>query len=157
MKRITGLALVLAIFWIINSGHFDGLLLGLGLVSLVLVIVITRRMQTVDGEYEPPVLLSFRLPLYMLWLAWEIIKSNIDVVRRIWQPSPDISPTVFKVTASQKTDVCKVLYANSITMTPGTVTLDVQDNVFEVHALSRDAAEELQTGEMDRRVRALED
>ena len=97
MKRITGLALVLAIFWIINSGHFDGLLLGLGLVSLVLVIVITRRMQTVDGEYEPPVLLSFRLPLYMLWLAWEIIKSNIDVVRRIWQPSPDISPTVFKV------------------------------------------------------------
>lgn len=157
MKRILGFALILAVFWIINSGYFEALLLSLGVLSVITVILITRRMQSVDGEYEPPVILSFRLPFYLLWLGKEIIKSNIDVVRRIWQRSPDIHPSVFKVTASQKTDVCKVLYANSITMTPGTITLDIQGNVFEVHALSRGAAEDLKGGEMDRRVRALED
>lgn len=157
MKRIAGVAIILAVFWMINSGYFEALLLGLGLVSVITVVLITLRMQTVDGEYEPPMLLSFHLPRYLLWLIWEIVKSNIDVVRRIWQRSPDISPTVFKVTASQKTDACKVLYANSITMTPGTITLDVQGNVFEVHALTRAMAEDLQRGEMDRRVRALEE
>jgi multicomponent Na+:H+ antiporter subunit E len=157
VKRTLSLAFILAVFWIINSGYFEGPLLGLGLVSVILVVLITLRMQAVDGEYEPPMLLSFRLPFYLLWLAREIVKANIDVVRRIWQRSPDITPTVIKVTASQKTDACKVIYANSITLTPGTITLDVQDDVFEVHALTRDAAEELQKGEMDRRVRALED
>ena len=114
-----------------------------------------RRMEVVDHEC-PPVHFSTRAPFYFLWLSWEIIKANIDVVRRIWQRSPDISPTVFTVKASQQSDVGKVIYANSITMTPGTVTLDVQDNTFEVHALTRESAESLQQGRMDRQVKRLE-
>ncbi|MEX2525945.1 MAG: Na+/H+ antiporter subunit E [Gammaproteobacteria bacterium] len=157
MKHITGLALVLVIFWLINSGHFDSLLLGLGLVSVVLVMWINQRMTKINDEYQPPVLLSLRLPSYLLWLAWEIVKSNMHVVRRIWQRSPDISPTVFTVRVSQQTDVCKVLYANSIIMTPGTVTLEVEGDEFQVHALTRATAESLQSGEMDARVSRLED
>lgn len=157
VKRVPGLVLILAVFWMINSGYFEALLLSLGLLSVILVTLITMRMLTVDGEYEQPLLLSFRLPFYLVWLAKEIVKANIDVIKRIWQPTPDISPTVFEVRASQKTDACKVLYANSITMTPGTITLDVRGDVFEVHALTRGMAEDLKQGEMDRRVRALED
>ncbi len=156
MKRISGLVLILSVFWLINSGHFEPLLLSFGLVSITVVVLIVKRMEVVDGEYQSPVLLSVRLPSYLLWLLWEIVKSNIDVVRCIWQRTPAISPTLFKVTAGQKTDLCKVLYANSITMTPGTITLDIQDNVFEVHALTRAGAEGVQQGEMDRRVSHLE-
>jgi multicomponent Na+:H+ antiporter subunit E len=147
---------VLSVFWVINSGHLEPLLLGFGLISVTGVILITLRMARVDGEYEPPVLLSPRLPLYLLWLLKEIIKSNIDVVSCIWRRGPAISPTLFKVTVSQKTDLCKVLYANSITMTPGTITVDVDGDEFEVHALTRAGAEGIKQGEMDRRVRALE-
>ena len=157
VKRILGLVLILAVFWIINSGHFEALFLDLGLLSIIIVALFTLRMMSVDGEYEQPLLLSLRLPIYLVWLAKEIVKANIDVIRRIWQRTPDISPTVFEVRASQKTDACKVLYANSITMTPGTITLDIRDDVFEVHALTRGMADDLKQGEMDRRVRRLED
>ena len=61
-----------------------------------------------------------------------------------------------RIRASQKTDLAKVIYANSITLTPGTITLDVRDDKFLVHALSDEAAADLDTGEMDRRVSAME-
>ncbi len=157
MKNILGLVLILSIFWLVNSGHFGALLLSLGVLSVAGVVLINKRMEAVDGGYESPVLLSLRLPAYLLWLTWEIIKSNIEVSGYIWLRTSAIKPTVFKVTADQKTDVCKVLYANSIIMTPGTLTLDVQDNVFEVHALTGDFAETLKQGEMNRRVKGLEE
>jgi len=156
VKHVSGLVFLLSVFWLINSGYFVTMLLMFGVASVVLVVVIVKRMEKIDGEYVPPVLLSMHLPGYLLWLLWEIIKSNIDVVRRILQPVPEISPTVFTVKSSQKTDICKVLYANSIIMTPGTVTLDIKDDVFEVHALTHEIAEVVKQGEMDRRVSALE-
>lgn len=157
MKQITGLVAILVIFWLINSGHYDSLLLSLGAASIVLVVWINQRMAWVNDEFQPPVLLSRRLPVYMFWLVAQIVKSNIHVVRRIWQPSPDISPTVFTVRGSAQTDVCKALYANSIIMTPGTLTLEVQGDEFRVHALTPDAAEDLQSGEMNARIKRLED
>jgi multicomponent Na+:H+ antiporter subunit E len=122
----------------------------------MLVVLINVRMESINGEYHPPILLSAKLPGYLVWLLKEIVKSNLQVVRCIWQKKPAISPTVFTVKVSQQTDLCKMLYANSITMTPGTVTLEVRGDEFEVHALTRNAAEGLQSGEMDRRVRSLE-
>jgi multicomponent Na+:H+ antiporter subunit E len=156
VKHISGLFFILSIFWVINSGHLQALLLGLGLLSVITVILINMRMEKIDGKYEPPVLLTLRMPAYLFWLLIEIIKSNIDLVKRVWQPRLDISPTVVTVKASQKSDVYRVLYANSITMTPGTVTMDVRGDEFEVHALCRETAESLQQGEMDRRVSSLE-
>lgn len=156
MKEWPFLVFILSLFWLVNSGHFEPLLLGFGLLSIVGIVLLLRRMQVVDGEYVPPIIPSLRLPYYLLWLSWEIIKSNIDVVRLIWQRNPDISPTVFKVHVSQKTDLCRVLYANSITMTPGTVTLDIEGKTFEVHALTRAGAEGVMQGEMDRQVSRLE-
>lgn len=155
VKHSVGLAFILAIFWLINSGHFQGYLLGLGLLSVAGVVIIVRHMEVTDQEHTP-VHLSKRLLFYIPWLGREVIKSNIDVVRKIWQPAINISPRVITVRASQKSDTGKVIYANSITMTPGTVTLDIQEDVFEVHALTREMAEDLQQGEMDRRVTRVE-
>ena len=157
MKNLIWLAFLLAIFWIINSGHFDFLLLSFGVISVAIVIYINKRMTRVDENDHPPVIFSLRLPLYVAWLVKEIVKSNIEVVRCIWQRTPAIEPRVFKVKASQQTDLFRVLYANSITMTPGTVTMEIEGDEFTVHALTRNSRQGLEAGDMDRRVRSLED
>ena len=156
MKHILSLAVILSVFWLINSGHYTPLLLVLGVLSVFLILYLVIRMETVDGESEPSIIMSIYLPYYLFWLLIEIIKSNLDVVVRVWKGEEAISPTVFTVKATQKTDVCRVLYANSITMTPGTVTLDIDGDTFEVHALSEEGKAGIMKGEMDRQVSKLE-
>ena len=156
MRNILGLTLILTIFWLINSGYFKPLLLGFCVLSVAAVIALTWRMKHEDNEFFPSVMPSFQLPGYLLWMVKQIIIANIDVVKHVWFTPSSIDPVVFKTRASQKSEVGRVLYANSITMTPGTVTLFVQDNALEVHALNRKAAKDLQEGEMDRRVSMLE-
>ena len=84
------------------------------------------------------------------------MKSNLAVARLILTPTLSISPTVIRVTATQQTDLGRVVYANSITLTPGTVSMSLDDDQITVHALTREMAENLQTGEMDHRVTRLE-
>jgi len=155
LRHAISLTLVLAGFWLLLSGYFVPLLLGLGAVSILLVVTITLRMNVVDHE-DQPLHLTLRFPLYWAWLAGEIVKANIDVVRCIWSPTGAISPTRIRLTASQRTTVGKVIYANSITLTPGTVTMGLEGNQIEVHALTIAAATSLQDGEMGHRVRELE-
>ena len=113
-------------------------------------------MDVVDHESQP-LHLTARLPGYYLWLAKEVILSNISVVKHIWLGNETISPTLATIDASQKTDMGKVIYATSITLTPGTVAVDLVGDQIVVHALLRESIEELNAGEMDRRVRRLED
>jgi len=149
------LGIALYLLWIVLSGYFQPLLLVLGVVSTLIVLFIALRMEVVDRESHP-VHLTLRLPLYWLWLLWEIVKSNVVVARLIWSPSLPISPTVFQVPTSQKSQLGQVVYANSITLTPGTVSMTLENNQVRVHALTEDIAKDLQTGAMDRRVTALE-
>ncbi|CAN0550260.1 unnamed protein product, partial [Laminaria digitata] len=100
--------------------------------------------------------ITVKVLLYWPWLVWEIVKANIDVTKRVLGMAP-ISPTVVRIKATQKTDLGIVIFANSITLTPGTISLDVdEDGYILVHALSRDGTEGLEGGEMDRRVTDLE-
>ena len=156
MKHTISLSLTLGAFWLLNSGHYTLLILSLGVVSVAFVICIAHRMDVVDHESQP-VHLTARLPGYYVWLAKEIILANISVVKHIWLGNETISPTMATLTASQKTDMGKVIYAASITLTPGTVTVDLAGDQILVHALLRENIETLAAGEMDRRVRLLED
>ena len=151
------LGISLAVFWLLLSGHYTGLLLALGVASVALVMYLALRMDRVDGERQPlhvpPMLIS-----YWVWHFGEIAKCNIDVARRIVNPKLPISPTMVRVRAGQHSPIATATYANSITLTPGTVTLRVEGDEFHVHALSREGAKDLQSGEMERRVReAFED
>jgi multicomponent Na+:H+ antiporter subunit E len=112
-------------------------------------------MDVVDNESQP-VYLSTKIFGYYMWLIKEIIKANITVVKHIWLGVNSISPTLKTIKISQKTDMGKVIYANSITLTPGTVAIDLVDNEITVHALVYKDIEALETGEMDRRVTLLE-
>ena len=147
MGHIVSLAALLFAFWLGLSGHFDPLLLGLGLASTLLAVHLAHRMDILDHETHPA-LLTARLVRYWVYLGGEVVKTNIDVIRRILRPGRSISPRVVRLPLPQKTDLARVIYANSITLTPGTVTLQLEDDTVLVHALSREAAAELANGRM---------
>ncbi|MBC6439986.1 MAG: Na+/H+ antiporter subunit E [Rhodospirillales bacterium] len=141
--------------WLLLSGHWDPFLIGSGLVSCLIVVTIAHRMSVIDGEGHP-VQLTWRLIVYLPWLAWQITRSNIAVTRAVLGPMSRLDPASGWVTASQQTTVGLVTFANSITLTPGTVSLSVFPGRIHVHALSCSEFESLKEGEMDRRVCAME-
>jgi multicomponent Na+:H+ antiporter subunit E len=151
-----GLGVVLSSLWLLLSGLFDNLLiLSLGLASVLFVLYIAHRMDVIDHEGHP-VHLGWRAITYWPWLMWEIVKANIDVAKIIISPKMEIQPHFFEVDASQTTELGHVIYANSITLTPGTVTVDVEDGVLRVHALTKEAADGVKSGEMDQKVVMVE-
>lgn len=149
------LLLVLFAVWLLWSGHFEPLLVGLGAVSCVLVVSMVGRMRILDAE-TAPLTLPFRAPAYLPWLVWQIARANVDVARRILTPRLPISPRLVRVRAGQRTDLGRSIYANSITLTPGTVSVELDGDVITVHALTREAADDLATGEMDARASRFE-
>lgn len=155
MIHAVSLALALAAVWLLLSGHLDFLLLALGLVSVIAVVLISRRMDVVDHEGQP-VHLGWRIVAYWPWLGWEIIKANWDVARLILDPKLPISPVITSIKATQKSDLGQVIFANSITLTPGTVSVRLLPGEIIIHAISEDGAADLETGRMDRKVTALE-
>ena len=137
--------------WLLLSGHYTPFLIALGIASSALVVLVTLRMDVADREGHP-IHLTWRALTYWPWLMIEIIKANFDVAKQIMSPSLPITPTLLRVKASQTSDLGQVIYANSITLTPGTISVDVANGEILVHALSRAGAEALLEGEMDRRV-----
>ncbi len=155
LGRLIVLLVLLAAMWLVVSGHFDPFLLISGAVASGLVAVIAWRMGAVDEE-GVPVQLAAGLVRYLPWLAWQVAVSNVRVAAVILSPAMKLDPASGWVEAHQKTAVGLVAFANSITLTPGTVSLSVETDRIHVHALSRQGLEDLGRGEMDRRVAAME-
>ena len=153
--HVLALSTSLCVFWLINSGHYTPLLLSFMVISVLFVTYLCKRMDLVDGESQP-LDLTFTFPIYLLWLIKEVVVANISVAICVWKGSSTINPRILKVTADQKTDLGKVIYANSITLTPGTVSIDLEGEVITVHALNDDSAADLLSGEMNRRVCKVE-
>ena len=112
-------------------------------------------MGVIDAEGQPLGLIPGLLR-YAPWLTKEIVRACIDVAWRITRPSLPIQPTIIRVPANQKTVPGRVSFANSITLTPGTISLDVLEKEIEVHALTAESAADLESGEMGKRVEHLE-
>jgi len=129
------LAVALAALWITLSGRIhDGLTLSLGGVSVLIVVFMVDRMRLIDDETSA----FHRLPgllTYWVWLGLEILKANLIVARAVLQPDLNVTPRLFRIRADQSTDFGRTLFANSITLTPGTVTVDIDGGNFIVHAL----------------------
>ncbi|HJP32479.1 MAG TPA: Na+/H+ antiporter subunit E [Candidatus Latescibacteria bacterium] len=155
MVRTVILGVVTFAVWLLWSGIYEPLILGLGVVSCLLVVLICRPMNLFDEE-GVPFHIAIGLITYIPWLTLAIVKSNIDVALRILNPRLPISPRLIRARAGQQSELGRVVYANSITLTPGTVTCQVDGDEFVVHALTREAADEVTEGAMDRRVSDLE-
>jgi multicomponent Na+:H+ antiporter subunit E len=151
-----GLAAALSATWLLLSGHFEPLMLSFGAASVGLVVWLSHRMGLLDEEGVPLDIHSPALLSYVPWLLWQVVLSSLDVSRRILRPGLDIAPRLLTVEPTQRTNIGRVLYANSITLTPGTVSMQMYDGGLLVHALHADAAADLEGGEMDRRVSAVE-
>jgi len=155
LLSISLLFVILSISWMLWSGLYKPLLLGLGLFSCLLSVYLANRMGFFRHQQDLLTLIP-RLPGYWLWLLKEIVVSSLDVAKLILKPSMPISPTVVVLTAENKTDVGQVIFGNSITLSPGTVTLDLHEGQVLIHCLSSDSAKELEKGEANRRAAALE-
>lgn len=151
VKHTISLAGLLFCLWLGLSGQFNIPMLSLGLLSTLFVVYISSRMDAIDPEVYParltPLLLRF-----WFFLTRAIIVANIDVVKRIFTPGKNISPQCFQVPLPMKSNLSRVIYANAITMTPGTVAVKVNKENIIVHSLTIEAAEDLCSGRMARAV-----
>ena len=151
------LAIALCATWLLWSGHFDQpFILILGGCSVVLTLWVSARMGVIDEEGVPANLGVRPFTSFAPWLMWEIVKSNIEVTKIILSPKLELHRNLIEVSADPKSEIGKVILANSITLTPGTVSVNLKGDRILVHALSFEGAEEDLSGEMSARVCKLE-
>ena len=156
MLHFASLAASLAAFWLLLSGMFTPFLVGAGVLSALAVAALSQRMDLVDHEGHPIHLAWGALMTYWPWLLKEIAKSAWDVSKRVLDPRLPISPTLRRFRPGQRTELGLVIHANSITLTPGTIAVEVAPDEFLVHALTREGADGLAGSEMDFRCTRLE-
>lgn len=153
--RLGLLTVTLYVFWMLMSGYFTAFLLTIGFCSALAVALLAARMETADPDHQPgrvrPDLLA-----YLAWLVREIWTSAITVSRIIIDPALPVSPTLVRFRPSQQTAIGITTHANSITLTPGTITVEASHEEFVVHGLTRASALATIDSDMDRRVRRLE-
>ncbi len=155
MLHAISLSAVLFGTWLLLSGYFTILLISLGILSLAIAVGIALRMDVIDHESHP-IHLTWRIPAYWVWLLIEIVKANIDVTKTILGVGDTATPTIINVKPSQQSELGQVIYANSITLTPGTISVELENGEIMVHALTKGSAADLSTGVMDRRVTRME-
>jgi multicomponent Na+:H+ antiporter subunit E len=152
MRLVTSFVVMFA-YWLLLSGHTKAWLIGAGVVCAGLVAAVVWRMGAADDEGHPIELIPRGL-IYWPWLVREIILSALNVARLILNPLLPITPAMIKLKAGQKTAVGLTTYANSITLTPGTISVEVSSRhkTILVHAIERAPADDLAQGGMDRMV-----
>ena len=142
--------MTLYLFWLVLSGHFEPRLMGFGVASSVLVVLLALRMEVADQE-GMPFHVGGRFFVYFPWLMKEIFVANVHVAKIILHPRLPISPILVHYRASQASDLGRAIYANSITLTPGTITTGVNGAELEIHSLTWIDVDGREEDEMDSR------
>lgn len=156
MGRFIILVVALAALWLSLSGYFDKpLLLAFGVGSVLFTAFLAWRARIIDNDSVPGGLFPGVI-FYWLWLGGEIGKANMAVIRQALAVEPKLSPKLFLVPNPPKTSVGKATFANSITLTPGTVSVDLREDAILVHALTEDLADVAAITDMGERVRKIE-
>ena len=154
MRFTFGLFLILSVFWGLNSSNDSGLLLSLGLLSVVFVLWLTRKMKLLQRESVPLHLLPRIFPFF-LWLSKEIVVGSLYVLKRILAGDMALSPRIVTLKLTFKDQLSAVIFANSITLVPGTLCVQLADDSIEVHALTQELAEDLQSGQLARLIKGM--
>jgi multicomponent Na+:H+ antiporter subunit E len=143
----------LMVIWVVFSGFLDPFHLSLGLISCGIVTWLSAGLLFDDRTIpiRRRAVQAGRFASYMIWLTWQIVLSNIAVMKLAFAPRSSLQPQIVRYRTPLKTDFEKFLLANSITLTPGTVTIKILGDVFYIHAIDDGAAAGL-NGEMDRRI-----
>ncbi|MGB7757354.1 MAG: Na+/H+ antiporter subunit E [Salinisphaera sp.] len=155
MRHLLGLVAGLVVLWLLLSGHYAPLTLALGAASCVFTVALCRRLGLVNAE-SVPIELFPRLPRYAAWLSVQIARSNLDVALRLLRGRKAISPRLVVIDTRTHDPLGQAILANSITLTPGTVTVGLEDDEAIVHALTREGAADIEAGTIATRVAWLE-
>ena len=142
---------ILYAFWTAFSAHFDPFHLSLGFLCSALVAYFSHDLLIRDINREYKLKKTKRFIIYLPWLIYQIILANIHVAYLVLNPKK-IHPQMIKFKTKLKNDFSMVTFGNSITLTPGTITVDIEDGNFYVHALSKKVADDLLSGDMEDRV-----
>ncbi len=147
----------MGILWLLLSGLFKTQLLVLGVLSVALVAWLANKMLILRHRGQPIYFRFLHILNYWAWLGWQILLSNTEVTKRILSKDMNIKPTLRRVTATPDTDLGRAIYANSITLTPGTTAINfTPDDDILVHALHEDSLHELEMGQMAAHIRDVE-
>ncbi len=156
-KKNIILLLLLFAFWLILSPSVSLQSVIIGIIVSILVVLYSQDVVFSEEEVTIYAISKLRIFIrYLFTLLWEIVKANIDVAKVVLSPKMPISPSFIKVHAVFKNDVNKVIYANSVTLTPGTLTVDVRGDEYIIHALTDAAAEGMDNSILEQYVRKLE-
>jgi len=139
-------------FWLLLSGKFDLFHITLGVICSALVSWFSHDLLFANIRVGDARTIFRRFVTYVPWLLYQIIVSNFHVASLALRPGMPISPRIIRFRSKLESDISYVTLANSITLTPGTVTLDIVGDEFIVHALDEKVAEDLNAGEMEDRV-----
>lgn len=154
--RKVGSVIILLGLWLLLSGIYEPLVIGFGVASVLVVVLVAQRMDDADGDRLDVRLKPVAFSKYILWLFVEIAKANWTVTKIILSRKMPIRQHLFSVPFSQKTDLGQVIYANSITLTPGTISVETEPKHFLVHAVAFTSDDKAALADMDRRVSAVE-
>lgn len=159
IRTTTLLVIVLAALWLAFSGKYDAIHLGYGVLSIVLVVLLTRSLVVARrdpteneaiGRMHPA-----RAVVYLFWLIGQIIVANVQVTLLILNPRMPVQPALIEFRTGMKSALAKTALGNSITLTPGTFTLHVRDDRFLIHTIHEQLATSLIDGTMPRKVAAV--
>lgn len=160
-SHLLGLAIGLFALWILLSGKFEIKFLLIGLCSSLAVSYVCLPFLIIENPDSGKKFFVFginylKLFSYCLWLLGEIFKSSLDVIREILKIKMDYEPSIVYFSMPYENPMASVTLANSIILTPGTITIDVMEGgIFEIHALSKSAAEDMLSGSMPKKVASL--
>ncbi|MDT8440892.1 MAG: Na+/H+ antiporter subunit E [Desulfuromonadales bacterium] len=158
MKAKLATFAVMLVFWVVLSGMFDAFHLSLGVISCLLVSHFSHNLLFYQGTPYLWLRGFVGILCYLPWLCWQIVVANLQIAYIVLHPRmlELIDPQLIRFRSSLQTPIAKVTFAQSITLTPGTITVSVDEDEFTVYALTEASAATL-PGEMERRVaRALE-
>ncbi len=150
------LFLLLGVFWALLSGQFhNSFLVALGVLCITFILWMSRRMGLLDDEGVPARFYP-RALAYLPWLTWQVVLANWDVFKRVWSREMPIDPRMTRIAYSTRHAFVTTTYANSITLTPGTVTVLIDDTHMLIHCLAQDVEDGLTSGDMERHCKTLE-
>lgn len=154
--RTIGAIITFIALWLLLSGIYKPFVVSLGFLSVLTVVFIAKRMDAIDGDQVELDLKPVEFVKYQAWLMVEIAKANWAVTKIILSPSMPIKQHLFSVPYTQKTDLAQVIFANSITLTPGTISVETEPGHFLIHAVAYSSDDKAAIADMDRRVTAIE-
>ena len=151
-QNFVGSAVILFVFWMLLSGQFDAFHLTLGAVCCTIVAYLFHDLMFANVRVGDMRVVAARFIAYIPWLIQQIVLANIHVAYVVLSPRMPIDPQIVTFKTKLETDISCVTLANSITLTPGTITMDIRDGVFYVHALDQKVADDLNAGDMEDKV-----